>query len=120
LQAGSIVTAEALLQLCDHFGKPAICAIHRIFQAKILEDLEESLLLVEETGDSSGASPPLSKRDGLRRGGIGRPGATNVVRDMKPGSEHLALVAHGQIFDASGQAIVDRLYNDALAKYFSW
>ncbi|MBV8225328.1 MAG: hypothetical protein JO232_09085 [Verrucomicrobia bacterium] len=53
--AGGIVAAEALLQFRDHFGKPAIRAVRRICQAKVLEDLEESLLLVEETDMFPGA-----------------------------------------------------------------
>jgi hypothetical protein len=43
------------LQFSDHFGKPAGGAIGGIRQAKIFEDLEESLLLIEKSDVFPGA-----------------------------------------------------------------
>jgi hypothetical protein len=49
------VTARSLGQFGDHFRKPASGAIRGIRQAKIFEDLQESLLLIKETDVFPGA-----------------------------------------------------------------
>lgn len=52
----SLPASEALLlKFCNHLGKLATGAIRGICKAEILEDLEKSLLLVEESDMCLGA-----------------------------------------------------------------